>query len=179
VNDRLFRSYDDRVLAGVAGGLAEAWDADPTLLRLLWVLLAVVTGGLALVVYIVMAIVVPEGMPGETASVGGEPASASTSTSWIAPTDRRAARRAARAARRAERRAHPNTGAGIVIGGALVIVGGFFLLREWLPQFDADRFWPVILIALGLLIVVTALGRGREHGSATADGPSETPGSAG
>jgi phage shock protein C len=60
VNDRLYRSRSDRMLAGVAGGLAEMWDADPSLIRIIWALLVFFTGGLALIVYIVMAIVVPE-----------------------------------------------------------------------------------------------------------------------
>jgi phage shock protein C len=60
MNGHLYRSRDDRMLAGVAGGLAELWDADPSLVRIVWALLVVLTGGVALVVYIVMAIVVPE-----------------------------------------------------------------------------------------------------------------------
>ena len=57
---RLYRSRRDRMLAGVAGGLAEMWGADPTLVRLIWALLVIFTGGIALVVYIVMAVVIPE-----------------------------------------------------------------------------------------------------------------------
>jgi phage shock protein C len=60
MSTHLYRSRDDRMLAGVAGGLAELWDADPSLVRILWAVLVVLTGGIALVVYIVMAIVVPE-----------------------------------------------------------------------------------------------------------------------
>jgi len=60
MSTHLYRSRDDRMLAGVAGGLAELWDADPSLVRIIWALLVVLTGGIALVVYIVMAIVVPE-----------------------------------------------------------------------------------------------------------------------
>ena len=58
--DRLYRSRDDRMLAGVAGGLAELWGADPSLVRVIWALLVLFTGGVALIVYIVMAIVIPE-----------------------------------------------------------------------------------------------------------------------
>jgi len=64
VAERLYRSRDDRMLAGVAGGVAETLDADPSLVRILWALLAIFTGGLAFVVYIVMAIVVPEAPAG-------------------------------------------------------------------------------------------------------------------
>ena len=60
---RLYRSRRDRMLAGVAGGLAEMWGADPSLVRIIWALLVVFTGGVALLVYIVMAIVVPEQSP--------------------------------------------------------------------------------------------------------------------
>ncbi len=60
MSTHLYRSRDDRMLAGVAGGLAERWDADPSLVRIVWALLVVLTGGIALVVYIVMAIVVPD-----------------------------------------------------------------------------------------------------------------------
>jgi phage shock protein C len=60
MSTHLYRSRDDRMLAGVAGGLADLWDADPSLVRIIWALLVVFTGGIALVVYIVMAIVVPE-----------------------------------------------------------------------------------------------------------------------
>ena len=58
--DRLYRSRDDRMLAGVAGGLAQMWGADPSLVRVIWALLAIFTGGLAFIVYIVMALVIPE-----------------------------------------------------------------------------------------------------------------------
>ncbi len=52
------------MLAGVAAGVAETLDADPSLVRILWAMLAIFTGGIAFVVYIVMAIVVPEAPAG-------------------------------------------------------------------------------------------------------------------
>ena len=48
MGDRLYRSRQDRMLAGVAGGLAEMWDADPSLVRIIWALLVIFTGGIAL-----------------------------------------------------------------------------------------------------------------------------------
>jgi phage shock protein C len=60
MNDRLYRSRSDRMLAGVAGGLSEHFDLDPSIVRVGWALLALLTGGVFLVIYIVMAIVVPE-----------------------------------------------------------------------------------------------------------------------
>jgi phage shock protein PspC (stress-responsive transcriptional regulator) len=48
------------MLAGVAAGVAETLDADPSLVRIAWAVLAILTGGIAILVYIVMAIIVPE-----------------------------------------------------------------------------------------------------------------------
>ena len=47
--------------------------------------------------------------------------------------------------------------AAAVLGVALVIVGAYFLLREYVPAFDADRFWPIALIVLGVVLLVAAI----------------------
>ena len=55
---KLYRSKTDRALAGVCGGLAQYFNVDATLIRVLFVLLAVL-GGAGLVVYVAMWIIVP------------------------------------------------------------------------------------------------------------------------
>ncbi len=57
--DRLYRSPTDRVIAGVAGGLAVYLNLDPSMVRVAWVLLAILSGGIFILVYLVMMIVVP------------------------------------------------------------------------------------------------------------------------
>jgi phage shock protein C len=57
---RLYRSRDERMLAGVAGGIAEWLDIDPAIVRLGWVIAAFLTQGLAIAVYVALVIVVPE-----------------------------------------------------------------------------------------------------------------------
>jgi phage shock protein C len=56
--DRLYRSERDRMIAGVCGGLAEHLDVDPTLVRIAFVALAFIHG-VGIILYLVMAIVVP------------------------------------------------------------------------------------------------------------------------
>ena len=56
---KLYRSRTNRQLAGVAGGLAQYFTIDPTLIRVLFVVFALV-GGSGLVAYLVLWIVVPE-----------------------------------------------------------------------------------------------------------------------
>jgi phage shock protein C len=56
---KLYRSRTNRQLAGVCGGLAEYFTVDPTLIRVLFVVFALL-GGPGLVAYLVLWIVVPE-----------------------------------------------------------------------------------------------------------------------
>jgi phage shock protein C len=55
---RLYRSRDERMVGGVSGGLATYLNTDPTLIRLLFVLFALL-GGPGIIAYIIMWIVVP------------------------------------------------------------------------------------------------------------------------
>jgi len=55
---KLYRSRSDRMLAGVCGGLGNFFDIDSTWIRLIFVLL-IVAGGLPLLIYFLMWIIVP------------------------------------------------------------------------------------------------------------------------
>jgi|YelNatPaOPRAMG01_1025707.scaffolds.fasta_scaffold08763_4 phage shock protein C len=57
---RLYRSKKERVLLGVCGGIAEYFNVDPTLIRLIFVLLILVTGPLLPIFYIISALIIPE-----------------------------------------------------------------------------------------------------------------------
>lgn len=56
----LRRSRDERMIAGVCGGLGEYLNVDPTLVRLGAVAFAVFTGGTGLIAYAVAWVVMPE-----------------------------------------------------------------------------------------------------------------------
>ena len=56
---KLYRSKTNKTIAGVCGGLAEYINMDPTVVRLLWVLITAFAGA-GLIAYLVCAIVIPE-----------------------------------------------------------------------------------------------------------------------
>jgi phage shock protein C len=146
MSERFYRSRTDRVLSGVAGGLAELWNLDPALVRVVWALLVPMTGGLALLAYIVMAFVVPEG-PIATPGVSSAPpdeGAPSGGPALSAPTAPR------------PRRGSP----GVVIGAALILIGAYLLVREYFPNVDLERFWPLLLVALGVVLLASAMGGG-------------------
>jgi phage shock protein C len=178
VTDRLYRSRDDRILAGVAGGLAENLDADPSIIRIVWVLLVFLTGGIALLVYIVMAIVVPErpeGMPIQPWTASG-PASAAPGTTdpsegvpsagagpvpeggWRAP-DGSTVPLAAGATATSRRHRDPadRTPIALLAGLLLIVLGGWFLIRRFIPEVDLWFWWPLLAVAAGVVLLVVAL----------------------
>ena len=59
MNKRLYKSADNKMLAGVCGGVADYFGIDPTLVRLGWVLLCAL-GGSGFLDYIIAAIIIPE-----------------------------------------------------------------------------------------------------------------------
>jgi phage shock protein C len=70
---RLYRSRKDRMLGGVCGGLGEYSNIDPTVIRLVWAVVSLLTIGTGVLVYIIAWILIPE-EPGEAAvhPAGGE-----------------------------------------------------------------------------------------------------------
>lgn len=74
---RLYRSKADSWFGGVAGGMAEHFDIDPTLVRIGFVVLAIVTSGLGVLAYLGAWILIPErpgGGPADASRGGGNTA---------------------------------------------------------------------------------------------------------
>lgn len=149
MNRRLYRSRTEEVVSGVAGGVAEYLDMDPSIVRVVWALLAIITGGVFFILYIVMWIVVPLA-PEAPAALGGDTgaegvAGAPSPSGWMASPAHRARRRSG--------------GGSWVFGLILIGLGIYFLAREYLPAFDFDRLWPLGLVLLGLLLLLVAIRR--------------------
>ena len=199
MDDRLYKSTTDRSLSGVCGGLAAWLGLDPSLVRIVWVLLALVSGGVFVVIYIVMAVVVPDAPPGWAprgrvhqpgpppswgpgfgqAWGGSAPGGAWTGQSgWQggagpagtppsgAPQD--PAVPGGPPSSWPEDWGRPRAGgsgdfpvdrAGIVIGGVLVALGAWFLVKDYVP-ISWELVWPVAVIALGGLLIAGAVRRG-------------------
>ena len=58
---RLYKSSTDKKVCGVCGGIANYFDVDPTVIRLIWVIFTLV-GGSGLIAYFIAAIIMPDEM---------------------------------------------------------------------------------------------------------------------
>jgi phage shock protein C len=66
-NKKLFRTHDGRILAGVCSGMGEYFGADPNLIRVLFAVVAIFTGGFGALAYLAAWLVIPE--EGEKTSI--------------------------------------------------------------------------------------------------------------
>jgi phage shock protein C len=136
VNRRLYRCRQNRVLAGVAGGVAEFFDLDPTLVRVLW-FVSIFFGGFTLVLYLGLAIIVP--LEPTQADAEGAPAVV------------------------AEGHRHGSHGGGrwtMFLGLALIFFGTMAFIDRFLPTLDIERFVvPAGAIGIGALLVLYAIRR--------------------
>ena len=131
------------MIAGVAGGLAEYFDIDPTLVRVLFIVGVFLGGGI--LAYIILWIVVPEKPlvdfyqgSGETKTGNENPPG--TGNNFSSNADQIVLENRSNRA--------------VLTGVILILLGMFFLLDNFLPGFDITDYWPVILIAVGIGIII-------------------------
>jgi phage shock protein C len=170
VNRRLYRCQHDRILAGVASGMAERFDLDPTLVRLLWVA-SFFFGGFGLLAYIVMAIVVPlepAGWPVAGTSGSGPAAEGASGEATGAAAG---AATAGWHATAVEHRHGPrdNGRLATIVGIVLILFGALALVDTVLPDWaDHGRFlWPAFILGIGALLVASAVRRDASESSET------------
>lgn len=157
---RLYRSRTDRMLFGVAGGLARYFEVDVVFVRLLWVL-AVVAGGWGIAAYIIAAIIMPEE---PTSPYSGKPRE-DVITKQAEPVG------TTEVVDHREESAPPEEARGksgpVIFGYILILAGIYFLLRQYIPSFwwsqfwwlRPERLWPLILVAIGVAVLARRMPR--------------------
>ncbi len=139
---KLYRSRKDKMIGGVAGGLAEYFDLDPTLVRIVFVV-SLFLGGSGILAYIILWIVVPE--EPYIAPSAETPKDQPSSTE--ASQDSEAYRKAAEEQREKRRN---------VAGVIFLVIGFIFLADNFLPRFHFGDYWPLILIAIGVGLLMNS-----------------------
>jgi phage shock protein C len=147
VNRRLYRCRENRVLAGVAAGTAEFFSLDPTLVRVLW-FLSIFAGGISLLLYIGLAIIVPL-EPLSAEAVAKAAAEAAAPEGAAGPDGHR----------------HVNRGSGggrwtTIVGFGLILFGTLALIDRFLPALDVEHFIvPAFAIGIGAYLIRGAIRR--------------------
>ena len=155
---RLHRSSKDKKLFGVAGGLGEYFNVDPVLVRLALVFLCFATGGAAILLYFVMAIVMPKEETGATGTSGVTQGDVPGGAGEASEGE----------ARRSSTTSEIDRGRNF-LALALIAVGALFLcanivgfwwsgwLFSWL--FNWSALWPMLLVVVGVAFLMRRSGR--------------------
>lgn len=130
MDKRVYRSNKDAMLFGVCGGLAEYFEIDPTIVRVIFVLMAL--GGFGIVAYIICALVIPE-------------------RKNTSPDD---------GYRYQEEGTGKKTDSSILIGILLIGCGIVAYAHKFVPGFSYDLLWPATMIAVGAFVIVKKRGHG-------------------
>jgi len=120
---KLYRSREHRIIAGVCGGLGAYFDIDPVIVRALFIV-ATLTGGFGVLVYLIMWVVVPE----EAGEVSGK--------------------KGVEEAKAASEGGERSLGAIV-----LIVLGLLFLFNNFMPHWNMHRLWPLILVAIGFVLL--------------------------
>ena len=151
---KLYRSTTDKMLGGVAGGLAEYFDIDSTLIRVLFVVIVFLGGG-GIIAYIILWIVVPK-----------RPYEIPKSFQEKSTSDNTGKSEFHHSATESETININNSGEAIMeaktnnkqiwIAIILIVIGGLLLLNNIFPSFHFHHYWPLILIGIGIGLLLKA-----------------------
>jgi len=140
MDKKLYRSSKDKVIGGVCGGLAEFFGIDSTWIRLGFILVLLARGA-GLLAYIIAWIIVPEKPVQNTQNYSQESDEAINidEDEVVIEEDTN------------EENPHQKQK---ILGGILIVLGITFLVDNWLPFFSWERYWPLILVALGVSLLI-------------------------
>jgi len=135
---KLYRSRSDRLIGGVCAGMGRYFAVDPVLVRLSFVVLALVNG-LGVLVYLILWAMMPD--ESSPALSGEELLRANLN-------DMRAQ------AQRLIRSLRGTSQSTVIIGLILMVLGLLFLLDNFIPWITPAMLWPMLLIAVGVYILL-------------------------
>lgn len=141
---KIYRSKDDYIVAGVSSGIAEYFEIDATLIRVIFILLTI-GGGSGILIYLILWLIIPkEG--GKEVKVDRE-----KKVKEFAEDMGEKAQDLAKEIKKDVKSGKRGSFFGLV----LVVLGMVVLVNKLFPmQIDWEYVWPGILIFLGFYLIV-------------------------
>lgn len=147
MKEKLFRSRRSRVIGGVAGGLAQYFNIDPIIIRIIFVVLTIMHG-MGPVIYIILWIAVPEEPFAQAYGINPDGSVDPQKTDPISenikidevitPTKK-------------------NGNGRIIAGSILILIGAIFFFDRFIPSFDFGDVFPFIFILAGIALILNSV----------------------
>lgn len=129
---KIYRSKENRIIAGVCSGLAEYFETDPVIVRIIFIFL-VAGGGAGLIIYALLWLTIPER--------GQEHAAPEHQPEHNHPGSPE------------HHKAHDDHHTKGTAGFFLILIGVLFLFKNMFPMFAVEKYWPLLLIFLGVALM--------------------------
>lgn len=146
---RLFRDRSNRMVGGVASGLAAYLDIDPVLVRVGFVLGAF-ANGIGILGYLILWVLVPQ----RPYAYDLYPESTIVDTPPPTPS-------------------HRGGNAGMVFGIALVAIGLITLADNLFDVVDLEQLWPMVIVAMGIGLIARSVNANRAQHTTPFTAPEE------
>lgn len=170
----LSRSREDRILAGICGGLGEYLEFDPVIIRVAFVVAGFI-GGSGVVLYALLWLVIPEASKGKTKPRSilqelieqnmekkeetAKKAETKASQEEAAESDWKETVAEEVTELKKEWKRRESDGRGSLVGGLVLLTLGVLFLAQNFLDFDFGKLWPVLLVVIGLGILIKSVGR--------------------
>ena len=182
VQQETFQRASDGVVAGICSSCAQRWGVDTGVLRFAVIALTLATGGMFALVYVALWLVLPvEGVTRHTVDVrpdfvasdmygtrmreqdASKKEKASVDYAHMPPQSPDAAAAAMRAKAAAQDRKAKQSSIvpvviGVIVGVLLIVAIMSFLFSRVAPMFSPEQFWPLAIVAIGIVAMVVPLG---------------------
>lgn len=147
----LYRSTNQRVIGGVASGIADHLNTDPTIVRIVFVVVALFGGG-GLLIYLILWIALPSGEthffnPLNNPNMEKDNANQEQKDSFDfnkQPWDK-----------------NKNNG-NLIAGLILITLGLIFLADRFLPRIDIGDLWPIVLLVAGIALIKSGYSKSKK-----------------
>ena len=151
MKERLYRSRRDRVIGGVASGLGEYLNIDPVLIRVAFVVIALLSG-IGVLLYIILWIVIPENY------AEGIYDSTDTNKSDSGDKSDTAEEDFTNKDPKEFYKEYKKSNNGRTIFGIILVGAGLIFLGDRLfPFFDFEDLFPLLLIGIGVALLVNSI----------------------
>ncbi len=137
---KLYKSSEDKVIAGICGGIAEYFDIDSVWVRLVAILLLFLDG-IGILMYIILWVLVPEN-PNKKSNKKTLAEEKVDEFKMSIKKDH------------SKDNEHKEKNGHVVIGGILVIIGILFLVKNVFGWFNTEIFWGALIIGTGLILLM-------------------------
>ena len=155
---KLYRSNKDKMLGGVCGGLAEYFDVDATIVRVVFVI-SLFLGGTGILAYILLWIIVPEepfyfNNPKDKSQQETTGQSETSTQNENSSQQNYSSTQSDFAKAWDQQKQTQRKKRSTFFGAALIVLGFIVLADTWIPHLHFFHFFPIILIALGIGLII-------------------------